>query len=54
MFLTSVNYFSNYLIIKNGMFFELLIRCLFSSVGDKNNKKLILISTLLTVHHKHH
>jgi len=54
MFLTTVNYFANWLILKNGMFFELLIRCLFTYNDDKNNKKLTFISTLLTAHHNHH
>jgi len=54
LFLTIVNYSANYLILKIGMFFELLIRCLLTGNDDKNNKKITFVSTLLTAYHKHH
>jgi hypothetical protein len=42
------------LIFKNGVFFEMLIRCWYTDNDDKNNKNLIFISTVLTGYHHHH
>lgn len=51
---TVVNYISNILIIKNGMFFELLKSCLFIIYVEINNINLINFLTLLTGHKHHH
>jgi hypothetical protein len=46
--LTIVNYFSKSLIIKNGMFFDLLKKCLSDFHDQKNNKNLLFVLTQLT------
>ena len=48
MILTIVNLFANHLIFKNGIFFDLLKRCLYSFNVEKNNKNLNFLLTLLT------
>jgi len=52
--LTVVNYFSKMLIIKNGIFFDLLKKCLHGNNHDKNNKILIFVLTQLTAYHHHY
>jgi hypothetical protein len=52
--LTIVNYFTNRLIFKNGMFFELLIRCWYTGNDEKYNKNPDFILTQLTAYHHHH
>ena len=49
--LTIVNYSGNMLILKNGIFFDLLKSCLFNINAEINNRNLIKILTQLTVHY---
>ncbi len=52
--LTIVNYSIKTLIIKNGMFFDLLKNCLQDDDDEKNNKNMTFVLTVLTAYHHHY
>jgi len=52
--LTVVNFYANALIIKKGIFFVLLKRCLLNDNYEKNNINRFLFLTQLTGYHNHY